>query len=268
MSDLIDELLQSSKQSEILGKITKKGAFGVNKFELFVDEKLSKKLKKATGRYLTLKLKPNFLWSSKIQNYISNLLAQSLQKFFSLEKTTLKQILVVGLGNGNMVCDSLGKLVCEKLLVLDRQTAQVLNVPSLSFLLPGVKGVCGINSILLTEAVVKKFKPSLIIVVDSLTANDVSRLGFSIQLSNSGIMPGGGVGQNNNVLSKGMLKVPVLSLGVPLLISLENLGAKTDCYYTHFTPKEIDYVIEKCANILAKAINSSVYSNAILKTYN
>lgn len=269
MSDLIDELLQSSKQSEILGKITQKGAFGVNKFELFVNKKLSKELKKEEGHYVTIKLKPNFLWSPRIRKYVSNLLSEAIKKFFNFEKLKLKRILVVGLGNGNMVCDSLGELVCNGLLVLDEQTSKVLNVPNLCFLLPSVKGVCGINSVSLISAAVQQTKPSCVVLVDSLTANDVERLGFSIQLSNAGIVPGAGVGQSKTMLNKTTLNVPVISVGVPMLISLKNLGVNnTNCYYTHFTPKEIDYVINKCANIISQAINASVYPSFILKSYN
>ena len=82
MTDLLDELLQNANQNKILGKITQKGAYGVLKYELNVNKKLSIILKKGTGHYVTFKAKQNFLWSKKLQNYISKQLCLSLNNFY------------------------------------------------------------------------------------------------------------------------------------------------------------------------------------------
>lgn len=86
MSDLIDELLNSAGQNNILGKITKKGAYGTVKYELDIDKKLSLILHKAQGHYVTIKVHKNFLWSPKIRRYISNMFKTVVNNFFKKQK--------------------------------------------------------------------------------------------------------------------------------------------------------------------------------------
>lgn len=267
MSDLIDELLASSKQNSVLGNITFCGAYGLKKFELDVDENLSKVIKKAPGHYVTLKFSQNFLWSTKIRKYLSKQVEKSIKNF--TQKLNIKKVLVVGLGNENMTCDSLGKLVTQELVVLDDELVSQFSSLKVCILNPGVEGVTGINSFDLIKSAVNCLKPNLLVAIDSLTANDISRLGFSVQLSDSGINPGGGVGKKQHVLNQETLGVPVLSIGVPLLISIENLtdNVQTNSFYRHFTPKEIDYVVEKCARIISSALNSSFYLPQVLNNF-
>lgn len=268
MSDLIDELLNSAGQNDILGEITYKGAYGVLKYELDVDEQLSNILKKHVGHYVTIKVKQNFLWSHKISKYISNMLKNTIQNYLKKANLSAPFVLVVGLGNGNMVCDSLGDLVCRNLCVVDKQTAQQLNNGCISYLLPSVEGLTGINSFDLVQATIKTVKPNCVVVIDSLTATNVNRLGLTFQCSDAGISPGGGVGNGRHYLNKACLGVPVLSLGVPLLINVCDLcSCNCQMLYNYFTPKEIDFVIKKCASIISRAINQTVYSPQILDVY-
>lgn len=264
MSELIDELLEASGQSKILGDVTLRGAYGTKKIELDVTNELSPIINKAVGHYVTLKFNKSFLWSKKIQNYISNMLTTTLNNYY---KVRPKNVLVVGFGNENMVCDSLGKLVCKDIVVIKKEMANELNCPIISVFLPSVEGVTGLNSFELTKLVVKNKKPDLVIAIDSLTAKDFSRLGFTIQLSDAGISPGKGVENPKGNLNKNTLGVPVLSLGVPLLISTEDLGCSSECFYSHFTPKEIDFVIDKCSKVISKALNKSLYSKEILMNF-
>ena len=167
-----------------------------------------------------------------------------------------------------MTCDSLGKLVTSNLIVLDQTFAKESKLDRFCVLNPGVEGVTGINSFEIIKALTAQINPDFVIAIDSLTANDVSRLGFTIQLSDAGIKPGGGVKDCNNVLNQQTLGVPVLSVGVPLLISIENLtGVQSKSFYQHFTPKEIDFVLRKCSKIIADALNSILYSSQILKLF-
>ena len=268
MSDLIDELLQSSAQNDILGNITHRGAYGVLKYEIDITTSLRRVLHKDCGHYVTFKFKQNFLWSKRIQKYIAHLVSQSLQRYF--EPFKLKNILVVGLGNGNMVCDSLGKLVCQNLCIVDIKLSNALQIPHLSYILPSVEGVTGISSFELINSLCKSVKPDMVLMVDSLTATSLTRLGFTIQLSNAGIMPGGGVGNGHKVLNHNTLNVPIVSLGVPLLININDMSLQPRLYtefYQHFTPKEIDYVIKECAKIIAMAINSCIYPPKLLDSF-
>ena len=270
MTDLVDELLNNAQQNDILGKITQKGAFGVTKYELDVDGHLSRVLGKGEGHYTTIKVRQNFLWSSKIRRYIINILKQTITKFLSKYTSAAPEVLVVGLGNGNMVCDSLGNLVCRDLCVIDKSIAQQLGIGRLSYLMPGVSGVTGIDSFDLIEATIRKTTPCIVCIIDSLTATSIDRLGLTFQCSDAGIVPGNGVGNGRHRLCFETLGVPVVSVGVPLLIGIQDLCHGLDIehsIYQHFTPKEIDFVIGRCAKIVGCAINESIYTKDILDIY-
>ena len=268
MTDLLDELLQNASQTKILGKITKRGAYGLLKYELTVNKKLGLVINKRAGHYVTFKANSNFLWSKKIQNYISKQICFSLNGFYKKLNISTTKVLVVGLGNGNMVCDSLGSLVCKGLCVINDSILSMLNLPKLCYILPSVEGLTGISSYDVIYQTVRKIKPDVVLVVDSLTAYSLDRLGLTFQISNAGIMPGGGVGDGKKTLNQISLGIPVLSVGVPLLIGLESLTkAPQDSLYQHFTPKEIDFVIKKCATIISNAINISLYSKDILNRF-
>ncbi len=268
MTDLLDELLQNANQNKILGKITQKGAYGVLKYELNVNKKLSIILKKGTGHYVTFKAKQNFLWSKKIQNYISKQLCLTLNNFYKKLNKNIIKLMVVGLGNGNMVCDSLGSLVCHGLCVVNSDILSALNLPKLCYILPSVEGLTGVSSYDIIYQTVRKIKPDVVLAVDSLTAFSLERLGLTFQVSNAGILPGGGVDSGKKILNKYSLGVPVISVGVPLLIGIESITQNScDGIYRHFTPKEIDFVIKKCAYIISNAINNSLYSKDILNRF-
>ena len=166
-----------------------------------------------------------------------------------------------------MVCDSLGKLVAKNIVVVDKQMAQKFGASRFCVFLPSVEGLTGIDSIETTKLLTNNQKPDFVVAIDSLCANDVSRLGFTIQLSDAGISPGAGVGNKKEVLNQKTLGVPVLCLGVPLLISASSLCATQNGFYNHFTPKEIDFVVEKCASTIACALNKSIYPKQILSLY-
>lgn len=268
MTDLIDELLQNAKQNDILGKITKKGPYGIVKYELDVNNKLSKILQKRVGHYTTLKVQQNFLWSLRVKHYLIGQLRTTILRYFKIFNLSAPNVLVVGLGNGSMVCDSLGQMSCKQLCIIDKSSFQGNNSGHIGFVLPNVKGMTGIDSLDFIDAIIRKTKPNVVIAIDSLTASSVQRLGLTFQLSDAGICPGGGVGNFKGILSLDNIGVPVLSIGVPLLIDISNLcDCDTFSPYKHFTPKEIDFVVERCASIIGSAINAAVFPIEVLQLY-
>ena len=269
MTDLIDELLQNAKQNDILGKITKKGPYGVVKYELDIDKKLSKILKKREGHYTTLKVHQNFLWSPRVKHYLIGQLRTTILRYFKQFNISAPNVLVVGLGNNSMVCDSIGQMSCKQLCIIDQNTLQNSTKEGhIGFVLPSVKGLTGVDSLDFIDAIIRKTSPNVVIAIDSLTASNIQRLGLTFQLSDAGICPGGGVGNFRGVVAFDTVGVPVLSIGVPLLIDISNLcDCDTNSPYKHFTPEEIDFVVERCANIIGSAINVSVFPLDVLQLY-
>ncbi len=265
-SDLIDELLQSSQYSGILGDVTEYGKYGYKKYEIDVDEELSKKIKKAKGHYTTINCSKIFTCLHTVQNYVAQRLANSIQKFICIKKKK-PRVMVVGLGNGGMVADSLGVACGQKLLVTQGVPDELRKeLGNLCYLEPKVKGVTGINSFDIISGVVGNVKPDVVILIDTLCANDISRLACSFQLSNAGILPGAGVGNSTKMLNKEFLKCEVIALGVPLIISGASMGVDSqECANIHFTPKEIDFYIRACANVIGSAINMAVHGKEYKK---
>lgn len=134
-------------------------------------------------------------------------------------------VLVVGLGNMAATPDSLGPRVLENLQVTrhlsleyGREFCERNGYPVLSGLTPGVMAQTGMETAEIVNGVVKETRPDMLIVVDALAARSAKRLGVTIQLSDTGIHPGSGVGNHRNQLTEEVLHIPVLALGVPTVI--------------------------------------------------
>ena len=124
-------------------------------------------------------------------------------------------------------------------------------------------GQTGIEVCEFLKAIVEKTKPDFAIAVDALASRKISRLGKTIQISNTGIIPGSGVCNSRNELSQKTLGIPVISIGVPTVVdanTLVNDIAETEMHYNSassmiVTPKEIDLLIERSARLISHAIN-------------
>ncbi len=206
--------------------------------------------------------------SDYIVEQVANYLKLELKK--KLKKQTGK-VMVVGLGNEYLTCDSLGVKVTKGIVV----TPSGVNGNSLCAFCPGVLGQTGIETSSLVKSVVQLTKPDVVIVVDALCALSTSRLGSSIQINDAGIVPGGAVGNNGQILNSKYLGVPTLSIGVPLVVRTETiisdvLSELSDNMVDFdqsllknirnfiVTPKNIDSLVKLNAEIISSAINLSV----------
>ena len=206
--------------------------------------------------------------SDYIVEQVANYLKLELKK--KLKKQTGK-VMVVGLGNEYLTCDSLGVKVTKGIVV----TPNGANGNSLCAFCPGVLGQTGIETSSLVKSVVQLTKPDIVIVVDALCALSTSRLGSSIQINDAGIVPGGAVGNNGQILNSKYLGVPTLSIGVPLVVRTETiisdvLSELSDNMVDFdqsllknirnfiVTPKNIDSLVKLNAEIISSAINLSV----------
>ena len=184
-------------------------------------------------------------------------------------------ILSVGLGNGEVLADSLGEMTMRKL-----RPTRVEYLTDTKFKLCahslGVQGATGLKSHEVLSALNDKVKPSAIIIVDTLATSNVGRIGTSFQLSTAGIIPGSGVGGDKPRMDKSVFGVPTLSIGVPLVMNMQGVlkdfvndffEDKIDQFKFSSTlaekglsrlvvaPKEVKIFLENASNIIAGAVN-------------
>lgn len=237
---------------------------------------------KPIGNYITIEL------NGTPDQQILSTLSSEISSLIHIEKND--PVLVIGLGNKDITPDSLGPAVISKLKVT-RHIIPLLdnkNVRPVSAVATGVLGTTGIETLEIVRGIVEKIHPSLVIVVDALAARSISRIGTTLQLSDTGICPGSGVGNNRKELSQHTLNVPVMSIGIPTVIDrntmlcdvLESVLYQTSPQYQQslqnilssltsnnnmiVTPKEIDSLIQSSSQIIADGINAALLSPSCL----
>ena len=182
------------------------------------------------------------------------------------------KILVLCLGNEKITADSLGANVAEKLIVTShayKEEGVRGRYGNLCLLKCGVSGTTGIESFDVAIGTVKQIKPDMVIAVDTLACSSVSRLGKTVQFSDGGIEPGGGVGNAKKSLTFDSLKIPVLAIGVPLVIyatrilseySAGKIKTDDDINGLVVAARETDFLCRDYADVIAGAINGVVHN--------
>ena len=195
------------------------------------------------------------------------------------------RVIAVGLGNKNLTSDSLGPVVCDGLIVtshLKEQNPKLysdLHFGDLSAFCPGVLAQTGMESSSLVLAVCKSYDAKLVLAIDSLAAKEVGNLCSCVQICSCGISPGSGVGNYRKELTKDLLGVPVISVGVPMVVDSKTLvfesisklfPDKTDILQTadifpdrsyFVTPRDIDICSQNFGDLIAMAINRAFHKN-------
>ncbi|MDD3184351.1 MAG: GPR endopeptidase [Anaerostipes sp.] len=232
-------------------------------------------LGKPMGTYVTLETKNLSSNDGAYHKEMSQALYDNLCNFIKKGES----ILVAGLGNADVTADSLGPKVVNNLwitrhLIKDHTT---IGVQKLSAIAPGVMAQTGIETSEILEALVEKTKPDILIVVDALAARSSSRLNKTIQISDTGIAPGSGVGNHRNKITKETVGVPVLAVGVPTVISVpaiirdivgedlvEDLISAVDEEFQtmHVTPKNIDEAVKRISYTISEGINRLLHNHA------
>ena len=249
-------LLEVSQEKE---GITKKEFKINNRVSLRKIEIESNSIGFEAGSYRVI----NFDYSNLYKDYkiITEQVKICLNEFLE----NAKKILVVGLGNKEVVCDSLGAKCINKILLLSEdnefKTKNIVNG-----LLPNVIGVTGIESFDIIMGVTKQINPDLIICIDTLSATCYENLFNSIQISNTSITPGSGVKNPRKTLSRETLKRPLIVMGIPMLISVKNLinSYSKDIddikdQNVWLSPKDVDFAVEEFSYIFSKSINEIFY---------
>lgn len=196
---------------------------------------------KKEGRYLTIEAAGIRQQDTVMQQQVANIFAQEFSQF--LQQVGIKKdaaCLVVGLGNWNVTPDALGPQVCENLLVtshlykLQPESVKEGYRP-VSAIAPGVMGLTGIETSDIIFGIVEKSKPDFVIAIDALAARAIERVNSTIQISDTGIHPGSGVGNKRKEISKETLGIPVIAIGVPTVVDAVSITSDTiDFILKHF----------------------------------
>ncbi|MCL2461483.1 MAG: GPR endopeptidase [Defluviitaleaceae bacterium] len=266
------------------------------------NERGAKALGKPMGNYVTLEAAAMKENDVEAHEEIIKILSKHLAMLHKLDKKS--SILIVGLGNWNVTPDALGPKVVSKVLVT-RHIRDLLpdnlsgGVRAVSAISPGVMGLTGIETGEIIKGVVERIKPDLVIAIDALAARKTARINATIQMSDTCVNPGSGMGNKRMRLDDETLGVPVLAIGVPTVVDaatlvndtmesmlsqmLENAEKGSEFYemlrsmaeeerYSiiteilspyagnmFVTPKEVDAVIDRLSNIIANALNIALH---------
>ncbi|MTI95634.1 MAG: GPR endopeptidase [Firmicutes bacterium] len=216
-------LLQTSQLPEIEGIDTRhfrEGDVDISVIEILSDA-AAEKIGKAKGKYVTLEAPGMRDKNSQLEEHLLGILNTQLQDIVPLSEDT--SVLVVGLGNWNVTPDSLGPSVVENLYVTrhlkslypDKLGPGFRNLCAIA---PGVLGITGIETSEIIYGIVQRVKPDVVVAIDALAARSLHRLNTTIQISDTGIYPGSGVGNRRQGLTKDTLGVPVIAVGVPTVV--------------------------------------------------
>ncbi len=228
------------------------------------DDSFTDTIGKRRGRYVTLESSDLSRFSDDYEGMAEEL-SREIGAF-----VPEGDILVAGLGNSDITPDALGPRVVSKVLAtrhlrdeLDAKEEKFLtSLRRVSAFAGGVLGQTGIESAEIVRAIAAELKPSAIIVTDALACSDISRLGTTIQLSDSGISPGSGVSNSRRELSEAVCGVPVIAVGVPTVVDMHTIvqnltGEKPDSRLPNMivTPRDIDRLIERASQLIGFGIN-------------
>ena len=261
---------------------TKAGSLNVHIVEVQTAQ-AAQQLRKPVGRYITVETPPLSGSALPSQEDISAA-AQQLSPLLPQEGT----VLVVGLGNTDITPDALGPDTAAGVLATRHLTGEVAkstgldNLRGVAVLAPGVMGQTGIESGEIIAGVVEQIQPCAVIAIDALAARSASRIGCTLQFSNSGITPGAGVHNARKELCQQTLGVPVISVGIPTVVDAATLAS--DLLYGQqepdpqvralfeprgakmmVTPREIDLVIERGSRFLSAIINTALQPSLSLE---
>lgn len=264
-----------------------------------INENGANSIGKPVGSYITIDInKLKLATDEEIENY-GNVLSSELKKLIDKHVQKQDEILVVGLGNIYVTPDSLGPKVINEVDVtrhILKYMPEVLEkgTRAVSAISPGVLGTTGMETLEIVNGIVNNVKPKLIIVIDALASRSIERISSSIQLADTGIVPGAGVGNTRKELSQNTLNIPVIAIGIPTVVDLGTIidegldifigklqeKAESNEYLNKLkeqdnyeeikealapndynmivTPKEIDDLIENMKDVIARGINYAV----------
>ena len=191
------------------------------------DGEAAQLLNKPVGKYITLEGKIIKELNPETTENLSYMLKDYINELADLKENDT--VLVVGLGNWNITPDALGPQVVEGTMVTKHLIEYIPehiddNLRPVCAVSPGVLGITGVESSDIVKGIAQKINPALIIAVDALASGVPGRISTTIQLTNTGITPGSGVGNAREGLNQDTLGVPVIAIGVPTVVNALSIG--------------------------------------------
>lgn len=241
---------------------------------------------RAKGEYVTLLC--GKLWKldaeaeGALECELARLLVRMVERETKMKVGSDMSVLVVGLGNRGITADALGPCVVDGLLVTRHLQAQAQDVfqkmkcCAVSALAPGVLGQTGMEAAEVIAGAVRRAHTDAIIAVDALAARDCDRLAATVQLSDTGIAPGSGIGNDRCALTRESLGIPVIAIGIPTVVDSSTLvcdalrragieqatGRLREILENgrrfYVSPKEADLITERTSRLVARAINRAL----------
>lgn len=248
----------------------------------------AKLLGKPIGTYITLEAPAMTQPDEDYHKEISEELAKQLKEVIPGTEREIS-VMVVGLGNRDVTADALGPNVIDNLTITRHMVKEFgkaaygkNKMHMVSGLVPGVMAKTGMESAEIIKGVVEKTSPDVVIIVDALAARSTRRLNRTIQITNTGIHPGSGVGNHRNSITEESLGVPVIAIGVPTVVDaativndalqkiITNMSEEgielqeelrdglSELYNMYVTGKDVDYEIKQISHIICDAINCAL----------
>lgn len=262
---------------------------GISRTRIVIESRqAAKALQRPCGEYITLSCEGLSHCGTISRKKLVQLIAQAVRAMLPKEG----QVLVVGLGNRNVTADALGARVVERLLVtrhLREALADELtgNLRGVSAIAPGVLGITGIETAELCRGLIGHVRPSAVIAIDALAAYDSARICTTVQITDTGIEPGSGVGNHRLGLTQDTLGVKVIAVGVPMVVYASTIARDavtqlmgeygltngennkvaemllrrvSESYLGEMvvTPREIDEMVLAAADLLSEGLNRAL----------
>lgn len=271
------ELLTDREIPGVKSRVNQSGSVCVTAIEVQTEQG-AQAIGKPVGSYITVEVPP-FSADAELLDGRLTTVADELRALLPEEGL----VLVVGIGNDHITPDALGPLAGERILAtrhIGPELARSIGMEHLrpvAGLLPGVLGQTGIETGEIIAGVARAVRPAAVITVDALAARRLSRLGCTIQMSNTGITPGSGVGNARTALNQETVGVPVIAIGVPTVVDAATLAidllgeGKAEKEEQRLrelmeprgtammvTPREIDLLVERAARLVALSINCAL----------
>ena len=231
-------------------KIKTKKIDNIKISKLYINKEISKQINKKIGNYITIEFED--ITDEYNKEKVKEIFIKELKQL--LKDMNIKKedpCLIIGLGNRMSTPDSLGPKTIDNLIItnhlyklgmLDEKYRRV------SALNPGVMGTTGIETSDIIESISKKTTPGFIIVIDALASSSIERVNKTIQITDTGIHPGSGIGNSRKEISKELLNIPVIAIGVPTTVDAVTIVSDTINYLTKhysYTRKNINNPMNK-----------------------
>ena len=273
-TDIAVEFMADKTQQKDRVKVKKYDVEGIEVTNgEILSETAAKEIGKPVGKYVTLETHENY------NIFDSDMLRELLiAEIRGLVGAIEGDLLVVGVGNKTVTPDALGPKSAEGVFATRHISTRLQkhlgleHMASVSVLCPGVLGQTGMEAKEIIEGAIERIRPKTVIIIDALAARDVSRLGRTVQLSDTGLSPGSGVGNSRTELSEKTLGVKCVTIGVPTVVDASTLSFDLTGENRHehepliVTPRDIDRMIEKSSQVISYSINIALQSEKAFNT--